>query len=80
MVEMSRILPILVQFGGGALLCWVGVHAGIKSGYLDLTLPQDRRALGIVVGGYLALLLLYIAFTFWLPFLTVPVETAGAAP
>jgi hypothetical protein len=75
MVEMSRILPILVQFGGGALLCWVGVHAGIKSGYLDLKLAQDRRALAIVVGGYLALLVLYIAFTFWLPFMTIEVDT-----
>ena len=75
MVEMSRILPILVQFGGGALLCWVGVHAGLKSGYLDLNLAQDRRALVIVVGGYLALLVLYCAFTFWLPFMTIEVDT-----
>lgn len=65
---MERILPILVQFGVGAALCGIGVWAGLRSGYLDLGLSRDRRIIVIVFGGYFALLLLAVAFTFWLPF------------
>jgi hypothetical protein len=46
----------------------VGVWAGVKSGYLNWDDPGDRRILLIVALGYVGLLLLYCAFTFWLPF------------
>jgi hypothetical protein len=72
MVEMARVLPILVQFGGGAILCAIGIGAGLRSGYLDLSLPADRRAIGIIVAGYFLLLGLACAFTFWLPHLALP--------
>lgn len=75
MVELTRVLPIVVQFGVGGLLCVLGVWAGMRSGYLDLNTPDDRRLIGIVAGGFLALLLLYCMFTFWLPFL--PGEAAS---
>jgi len=67
-VGIERILPILVQFGVGAVLCGIGVWAGLKSGYLDLELKRDRKIIVIVVIGYLGLLLFYSAFTFWLPY------------
>ena len=74
MVEMARVWPILVEFGVGGLLCMAGIVAGVRSGYLDMKLPADRRLLGIIAGGYVGLLLLYCAFTFWLPFV------GGGAP
>lgn len=67
MEDMARVLPIAVQFGVGAILCTVGVWAGITSGFVDLNLPQDRRAVGIVIAGYAALFVLACVFTFWLP-------------
>lgn len=66
-MDWERILPILVQFGGGAVLCLVGVVAGLRSGYLDPKLPDDRRAVFMIAAGFVALLLLCCAFTFWLP-------------
>ncbi len=68
-MDMARILPILVQFGIGALLCAVGMWAGLRGGYMDWTHPEDKRLLVIIVAGYLGLLILSCAFTFWLPFL-----------
>ena len=67
MDDMARIWPIIVQFGGGAILCAIGLWAGITSKYLDLTNPEDKRVVGILVGGFIFLLLLASAFTFWLP-------------
>lgn len=67
--EWSRALPVLVQSGGGAILCLIGIWAGIKSGYLDLKLPDDRKVILWMIGGFLFLLLLTSAFTFWLPHL-----------
>ncbi len=67
-MEIVRVWPIVCQFGIGALLCLVGVWAGVRSGYLNWSDPGDRRILLIVVAGYVGLLLLYCAFTFWLPF------------
>lgn len=68
MADMARIWPIVCQFGVGGLLGLVGIWAGYTSGYLDLNLRAHRKLLGILVGGYVALLLFSCAFTFWLPF------------
>lgn len=72
MVEMARVWPIIVQFTGGAILCAIGIWAGLRSGYLDFSLPADRRAVFAIVAGYLLLLGLACAFTFWLPHLALP--------
>ena len=66
-MEMARVWPIVVQFGGGAILCAIGLWAGISSGYLDTKIPEDKRLVYIVIGGFLGLLALSAAFTFWLP-------------
>ncbi len=68
MVDMARVWPILCQFGIGGLLCIVGVWAGLSSGYLDMNLKDDRRLIAVIVGGFVGLLVLSCAFTFWLPF------------
>ena len=67
MDDFARVLPIVIQFGVGALLCAVGVWAGITSGFLNLTLPGDRRSVAYIVGGFVGLLILACVFTFWLP-------------
>ncbi len=68
MVDMARVWPIAIEFGFGGLLCLIGIRAGITSGYLDLKLRGNRRLLAVLISGFVALLLLYCAFTFWLPF------------
>jgi hypothetical protein len=68
MVGMAHIWPIVVQFGVGGVMCAIGVAAGLRSGYLDLKLPDDRKLMRMVAGGYVGLLLLSLAFTFWLPY------------
>jgi len=68
-MDMARVLPIVVQFGLGAGLCWLGVWGALRGGYLDPHLPADRRLIALIIGGYLALLLISVLFTFWLPFL-----------
>jgi hypothetical protein len=68
-VEMARIWPIIVQFGIGLILCMIGLWGGFKGGYMHLRFTQDRRMLAVIVGGFVALLLLSVMFTFWLPFL-----------
>ena len=73
-MEMARVWPIVCQFGIGAVLCALGTWAGIRSGYLDLGNPGDRRIVVVIVVGYVALLILSCLFTFWLPF--VPAEAA----
>ena len=74
MDDMARVWPIIVQFGVGALLCLVGTWAGIASGYLDMTIKEDKRMVLVVIAGFVGLLLVSCAFTFWLPYL--PVEAA----
>ncbi|PCJ63683.1 MAG: hypothetical protein COA73_05270 [Candidatus Hydrogenedentota bacterium] len=74
MDDMARIWPIIVQFGGGTVLCAIGLWCGITSKYLDLSLSEDRRLIGYVIGGFIFLLLLSSAFTFWLP--NLPAEAA----
>jgi hypothetical protein len=68
-MDMARVWPIVCQFGVGAALCALGLWAGISSGYLSLQRKDDRRIVGLVIAGYLGLLALSCAFTFWLPFL-----------
>lgn len=74
MDDMARIWPIIVQFGGGFVLCAVGLRAGIQSKYLDMQNSEDKRLIAIIVGGYVFLLVLSCMFTFWLP--NIPVEAA----
>jgi hypothetical protein len=74
MDDMARIWPLFVQFGGGAVLCLIGMWCGISSGYLDLKNREDKRLIGIIVGGFVFLLLLSMVFTFWLP--NLPAEAA----
>ena len=74
MLDMARVWPIVCQFGIGALLMAVGVWAGWRSGYLDLSTGQDKRFMGVLVGGYVFLLALVSYFTFIAPF------PPGAAP
>ncbi len=67
MDDMARVWPIIVQFGVGAILCLIGVWAGISSGYLDLKIAEDKRMALIVAAGFFGLLAVACAFTFWLP-------------
>ena len=68
MLELSRVLPILCQFGIGAALGVIGIRAGVTGGYLNLQLSHHRQMVWVLIGGYAALLALSCAFTFWLPF------------
>ncbi len=76
-MNMARVWPIVLQYGVGAVLCGIGVWCGIRSGFLDLKSQDGKRLLFIIVGGFLAMLALVCAFTFWLPF--VPKAAAEAA-
>jgi hypothetical protein len=74
-MNMMRVWPVVLQYGVGAVLCAIGVWCGLRSGYLDLQYREDRRALWIIIGGFIGMLLLSCVFTFWLPF--VPRGGAG---
>ncbi|MFP6597087.1 MAG: hypothetical protein VCC01_06490 [Candidatus Hydrogenedentota bacterium] len=74
MDDLARIWPIIVQFGGGFVLCAIGLWAGIQSNYLDLKNSEDKRLVFIIIGGFVFLLVLASAFTFWLP--NIPAEAA----
>lgn len=67
-MDMARVWPIICQFGVGGVLCLIGILAGLRSGYISPNSKDDRRILMWVAGGFLGLLLLSCAFTFWLPF------------
>jgi hypothetical protein len=75
-VDMSRVWPIVCQYGIGAVLGAIGIWCGIRSGYLDLANGEDRRLLAVLVGGFLLLLATVCLFTFWAPFWSPP----GATP
>lgn len=66
---IERVLPIVVEFGIGAVLCAIGIWCGVSSGYLDLKDSRDQRMIAMIVAGFAGLLVFYCAFTFWLPFL-----------
>ncbi|HOD50017.1 MAG TPA: hypothetical protein PLJ71_11720 [Candidatus Hydrogenedentes bacterium] len=74
-MDMTRVWPIVCQYGIGSILLAVGIWCGIRGGYFDLTTRRDRNLLWILVGGFVFLLVLVSIFTFWLPY--VPKE-AGA--
>jgi len=67
-MDMSRVWPLICQYGIGAVLCMVGLWAGLRGRYLDLRLADDRRLVAVLVGGYLLMLALVCVFTFWAPF------------
>ena len=66
-MDMARVWPLVCQFGIGSILIAIGVWSGIASGYLDLKNAEDKRLAYVIAGGFLAMLLLSAAFTFWLP-------------
>ncbi len=73
-MNMARVWPIVLQFGVGGIMCVVGTWCGIRSGFLDLKSRDGKRLLGIIVGGFLGLLLFACIFTFWLPFVPAEVQ------
>jgi hypothetical protein len=66
-MNMLRVWPIVCEFGVGAVLCVLGIWAGLRGGYLNLRIAEDRRLLAILIGGYLLLLALMCVFTFLAP-------------
>lgn len=66
-MNMLRVWPIVCEFGIGALLCVVGIWCGLRGGYLNLTIAEDRRLLVTLIAGYLLLLALACVFTFLAP-------------
>ena len=73
-MDVARAIPILVQFGIGAVLSAIGVWCGVRSGYVDLGVKSDRNAVILIVAGFVALLALYCLFTFVTP--NIPAEPA----
>ncbi|MBN1508679.1 MAG: hypothetical protein JW955_17660 [Sedimentisphaerales bacterium] len=66
-MNMLRVWPIVCEFGVGAVLCVLGIWAGLRGGYLNLRIAEDRRLLVILIVGYLLLLALMCVFTFLAP-------------
>jgi hypothetical protein len=64
---MLRVWPIVCQFGFGAVLCVIGIWCGLRGGYLNLRIREDRRLLAILIGGYLLMLAIACIFTFLAP-------------
>jgi len=64
---MLRVWPIFCEFGVGALLCVVGIWCGLRGGYLDLKISEDRRLLVILIAGYMFMLAIVCVFTFLAP-------------
>lgn len=73
-MDMLRIWPIICQFIIGAVLCGAGVWGGLKGGYLNLRVQEDRNLLAAITGGYVLLLIVSCVFTFFAPYWT----TGGA--
>ena len=66
-MNMLRVWPIFCEFGVGALLCVVGIWCGLRGGYLDLKISDDRRLLVILIAGYMFMLAIVCVFTFLAP-------------
>ncbi|MHC4072719.1 MAG: hypothetical protein ACYSWW_19250 [Planctomycetota bacterium] len=66
-MNMLRVWPIVCEFGVGALLCLVGIWCGLRGGYLNLKVAEDRRLLVVLVAGYLLMLAIVCVFTFLAP-------------
>ena len=69
-MNMARVWPIVCQYGIGGVLGAIGIWCGIRSGYVDMKNPEDRRLVWVLVGGFLLLLAVACVFTFWAPFWT----------
>ena len=67
-MNMLRVWPIVCEFGIGAILCIIGIWCGLRGGYLDLKIAEDRRLLVTLIVGYLLMLVLMCVFTFLAPF------------
>ena len=66
-MNMLRVWPIFCEFGVGALLCVVGIWCGLRGGYLDLKISEDRRLLVILIASYMFMLAIVCVFTFLAP-------------
>jgi len=66
-MDMLRVWPIVCEFGIGALLCIVGIWCGLRGGYLNLKIAEDRRLLIALIAGYFLLLAVVCVFTFLAP-------------
>lgn len=66
-MDIPRILPLVCEFGIGAVLMAVGVWGGLRGEYLNLTRRGDRALLWTFGAGFVLLLAVYSLFTFWLP-------------
>ena len=64
---MLRVWPIVCEFGIGAILCVVGIWSGLRGGYLDLKVAEDRRLLVILITGFVVMLAIACVFTFLAP-------------
>ena len=67
-MEMLRVWPIVCQFSVGAVLCGIGIWGGLKGGYLNLRVREDRHVVALIVGGYALLLIVSCVFTFFAPY------------
>ncbi len=67
-MNMLRVWPIVCQYGIGAILSILGIWLGVRGGYLNLKLAEDRRLVAILIGGYVLLLATVSFFTFLAPF------------
>ncbi|MCH7558468.1 MAG: hypothetical protein IIB56_13565 [Planctomycetes bacterium] len=67
-MNMLRVWPIVCQFGIGALLCLIGIWGGLRGGYLNLKIAEDRRFVVILVAGFLLMLAIVCIFTFLAPY------------
>ena len=67
-MNMLRVWPIVCQYGIGALLCLIGIWGGLRGGYLNLKIAEDRRLLVILIAGFLLMLAIVCIFTFLAPF------------
>jgi hypothetical protein len=66
-VNMLRVWPVICEFGIGAVLCFWGIWCGLRGGYLNLKIAEDRRLLLMLIAGYVFLLALICFFTFLAP-------------
>ncbi len=62
-----RVWPIVCEFGIGAILSLIGIWCGLRGGYLNLKVADDRRLLIALIGGYFLLLAAVCIFTFLAP-------------
>ena len=66
-MDMLRVWPVICQFGIGGLLFSLGMWGGLKGGYLNPNVPEDKRLIAILIGGYFLFLIVSCLFTFLAP-------------